>query len=129
MTGALYNVTQTVFSSTDGTLIYAEAIGNKHLPALVFVHGLALSALVWAQILRDPRLLQFFYLVSATCYLTKSNSISQWRCIQQVAYDMRGHARSGKPATVDGHSSKLYADDCAAVSNGFGLKSPLFVGW
>ncbi|RXW24352.1 hypothetical protein EST38_g1459 [Candolleomyces aberdarensis] len=108
MTGTLYNVTQTVFSSTDGTLVYAEAIGNKHLPALVFVHGLALTALVWAQILRDPRLLQFFYL---------------------VAYDMRGHGRSGKPATIDGHSSKLYADDFAAVSNGFGLNSPLFIGW
>ncbi|KAF5331354.1 hypothetical protein D9611_011878 [Ephemerocybe angulata] len=103
-----FNVTQALFPSSDGTLIYAEAIGNKNLPAIVFIHGLTLTALVWAHILHDARLLEYFYL---------------------VAYDMRGHGRSGKPLTMEGHSSKLYADDFAAVSKGFGLKSPLYNGW
>lgn len=42
---------------------------------------------------------------------------------------MRGHGRSGKPDTADGHLSHLYADDYAAVAAAFGLKKPIFVGW
>lgn len=99
---------QSLFPSSDGTLIFAEAAGNKNLPAIVFVHGLSLSSLVWSGILQDTRLLEYFYL---------------------VAYDMRGHGRSGQPETMEGHASKLYADDFAAVCKGFGLVSPIFNGW
>lgn len=59
-----YDATQAFFASSDGTLIYAEAVGNKHLPGIVFLHGLALTSLVWEKILHDPRLLESFYLAS-----------------------------------------------------------------
>lgn len=42
---------------------------------------------------------------------------------------MRGHGRSGKPNTVEGHTSALYAADFTAVANGFALNKPVFVGW
>ncbi|KAJ8693053.1 hypothetical protein PTI98_010301 [Pleurotus ostreatus] len=47
----------------------------------------------------------------------------------KVRYDMRGHGRSDKPATVDAHSSIRYSQDFAAVMDGFGLSKPIFVGW
>jgi len=42
---------------------------------------------------------------------------------------VRGHGRSGKPGTAEGHVSSLYADDFAAVIRAFGLTKPVFVGW
>lgn len=47
----------------------------------------------------------------------------------QVRYDMRGHGRSGKPDTIEGYSSQLYADDYAAVAHAFKLKNSVLVGW
>ncbi|KAJ7672085.1 hypothetical protein B0H17DRAFT_1084367 [Mycena rosella] len=46
-----------------------------------------------------------------------------------VRYDVRGHGRSGKPATPEGYDSALYAADFAAVCEAFGLNMPVFVGW
>lgn len=42
---------------------------------------------------------------------------------------MRGHGRSDMPKRIEGYSSKLYADDFAAVCKHFGLKAPVYVGW
>jgi pimeloyl-ACP methyl ester carboxylesterase len=42
---------------------------------------------------------------------------------------MRGHGRSVKPDTPDGHTAALYAADFAAVSAAYGLVKPFFVGW
>ncbi|EAU86212.1 hypothetical protein CC1G_03423 [Coprinopsis cinerea okayama7 len=95
-------------SSSDGLQIYATAVGHNHLPSLVFVHGLACSALIWASLFQNKDLLKHFFL---------------------VAYDMRGHGRSGKPSTAEGHLSSLYADDFAAVVKEFKLNTPIFVGW
>jgi len=47
----------------------------------------------------------------------------------QVRYDVRGHGRSGKPPSIEGHASSLYADDFEAVIRGFKLKKPVVVGW
>ena len=42
---------------------------------------------------------------------------------------MRGHGRSGKPDSIEGYSSKVYADDFAAVVGAHGLSRPFVVGW
>ncbi|KAF6759659.1 Alpha/Beta hydrolase protein [Ephemerocybe angulata] len=105
---ATISLTERYVSSSDGTQIFAQAVGQPHLPTLVFVHGFALSALVWAHILRDTNLLRYFHL---------------------VAYDLRGHGRSGKPAKEADYSSKLGADDFIAVTEAFNATKPLFVGW
>jgi pimeloyl-ACP methyl ester carboxylesterase len=47
----------------------------------------------------------------------------------QVAYDLRGHGRSGKPTTSAGYLSNLFAEDFANVVREFGLDSPIYVGW
>jgi len=99
--------TRTVTSS-DGTLIYAEASGAVGKPSIVFVHGLQLSCAVFDDLCADPRLSSQFYL---------------------VRMDMRGHGRSGKPETAEGHASHLYAADFKAVIDAFSLTKPLFVGW
>lgn len=65
---AAFNATVAIaerfITSLDGTTVFAQAAGNSSLPTLVFVHGLAMSALVWAKILQDMNLLRFFHLVS-----------------------------------------------------------------
>ena len=60
---ATVSAVEKLVTSSDGVEIFAQAVGNSHLPALVFIHGLALSALVWAKILQDANLLKNFYLV------------------------------------------------------------------
>ncbi|KAF8905798.1 Alpha/Beta hydrolase protein [Gymnopilus junonius] len=85
-----------LLKSTDGIDIFARAVGDHTKPSLVFVHGLALSGYVFDGLFKEDYLLDRFYLVS---------------------YDMRGHGRSGKPDTVEGYASTLYADDFAAVVN------------
>ena len=42
---------------------------------------------------------------------------------------MRGHGRSGKPASMEGHASALYAADFEAVVNTFQLRKPVVLGW
>ncbi|KAJ3519761.1 hypothetical protein NMY22_g13051 [Coprinellus aureogranulatus] len=101
-------IAERIITSADGTSVFAQAVGDSRLPALVFVHGLAMSALVWAKILQDTNLLRFFHL---------------------IAYDLRGHGRSGKPDTVEGYSSGLYAQDFNAVVQAFNVTSPILVGW
>jgi hypothetical protein len=50
-------------SSSDGTNIYANAIGSPLNPSLVFIHGFMLSDIVFDGVLQDPRMLSQFYLV------------------------------------------------------------------
>ncbi|KAF6759660.1 Alpha/Beta hydrolase protein [Ephemerocybe angulata] len=100
--------TERFVTSTDGTQIFAKAVGDPRLPSIVFVHGFALSALVWTSILHEKKLLKYF---------------------QMIAYDLRGFARSDKPRTASDYSSQLVADDFIAVANAFNATKPLFVGW
>lgn len=51
-------------TSEDGISIFVQAAGDSRRPTLVFVHGFALSALVWDDIMQDESLLQKFHLVS-----------------------------------------------------------------
>ncbi|KZV68761.1 alpha/beta-hydrolase [Peniophora sp. CONT] len=95
-------------TSKDGTVIYADAIGDPSKPHVVFVHGLSLSGAVFNDMFADARYNSEFYL---------------------VRYDMRGHGRSGKPEAEESYSSERYAEDYLAVAHAFDLKRPVFVGW
>ncbi|KAF8990565.1 alpha/beta-hydrolase [Cyathus striatus] len=94
--------------SSDGTQIFASAVGNPRNPPIVFVHGYTLSAAVFDDLFKEQQLNSRYYLLS---------------------YDLRGHGRSGKPNTTEAYASNLFADDFAAVIKYFKVKSPLYVGW
>lgn len=70
-------IAERYITSSDGTAVFAQAVGDNRLPTLVFIHGLAMSALVWANILRDTRLLEFFQLVSAAATLYTDDMIKR----------------------------------------------------
>ncbi|THH06384.1 hypothetical protein EW145_g4122 [Phellinidium pouzarii] len=94
-------------TSSDGSKIYADAVGNPEKPSIVFIHGLALSGAVFDNIFNNAKYSNDVYL---------------------VRYDMRGHGRSIKPESAEGYTSKLYADDFAAVVKAFNAKKPILVG-
>jgi pimeloyl-ACP methyl ester carboxylesterase len=60
---ATASVVEKFVTSSDGVEIFAQAVGDSRLPTLIFIHGLALSALVWVKILQDANLLKSFQLV------------------------------------------------------------------
>ena len=95
-------------SSADGTAVYAEAVGNPLNPHIVFLHGLALTNVVFDRIFHDADYAEKYYL---------------------VRYDMRGHGRSGHPQDAEAYESERLAQDFAAVVDGYNLKTPVFVGW
>ncbi|KAJ8693061.1 hypothetical protein PTI98_010309 [Pleurotus ostreatus] len=99
--------TSKIVTSADGTKIYADATGDPKKQSIVFVHGFALSGVVFDRFFANKRLANYYL----------------------VRYDMRGHGRSDKPATADAHTSIRYSQDFTAVMDGFGLKKPIFVGW
>ena len=49
--------------SSDGTRIYADAVGEPTKPCIVFIHGLSLSAAVFDDIFNDQTYTNEFYLV------------------------------------------------------------------
>ncbi|THH06994.1 hypothetical protein EW146_g9449 [Bondarzewia mesenterica] len=97
-----------LLTSKDGTHVYADVAGNPSKPAIVFLHGLSLSSIVFDSLFSNPKLLDRYYL---------------------VRYDMRGHGRSGKPTNPKGYLSARFAEDYATVAAAFNLKKALFVGW
>ena len=113
-------------TSPDGTVIYADAIGNPSKPHIVFVHGLSLSGAVFDNVFTDTRYHSEFYMVSTVPRYIFLQAVILFL---QVRYDMRGHGRSGKPEADEGYLSQRYAEDYQAVSQAFHLKRPVFVGW
>ncbi|KAJ7590463.1 Alpha/Beta hydrolase protein [Mycena floridula] len=97
-------------TSSDGTKIYADAAGDPQKPAIIFIHGCSLGALVFDAIFTDPRWLEAMYL---------------------VRYDVRGHARSIilNPESEDWRESERFAQDFDAVLKGFSLVRPFVAGW
>ncbi|KAF9489234.1 alpha/beta-hydrolase [Pleurotus eryngii] len=100
--------TAKIIASRDGTSIYADATGNPAKQSIVFVHGLALSGIVFDNFFANDRLRENYYL---------------------VRYDARGHGRSGKPSDAEAYASVHYAEDFLAVAHAFRLNKPVFVGW
>jgi len=97
-----------VLTSSDGHTIFAEASGDHSKPHVVIIHGLAMSGAVFDDFCKRSDLLKGLYI---------------------VRYDLRGHGRSGMPATPAGHESHLYANDFKTVMEAFGLHKPVLVGW
>ncbi|KAI0663789.1 alpha/beta-hydrolase [Cubamyces menziesii] len=97
-----------MLTSPDGTRIWAASNGNTSKPAIVFVHGLSCTALGWDRQFADAGLQRAFHL---------------------VRYEMRGHARSGKPLDEDGYTSRKIADDFKTVCEAFGVVKPFLCGW
>lgn len=89
--------------SADGVSLHAREWPGGDRSALL-VHGLASTSRIWdlvAPMLADAGL-------------------------HTVAYDQRGHGRSGKPRS--GYGFDRTAADAAAVARAFGLKRPVVVG-
>lgn len=61
--------------SSDGTLIYAEAVGNPRNPHVVFIHEATLSASVYDEVFQDPRLTEHLYLVSGRVIVLQVNAL------------------------------------------------------
>ncbi|KAK0502262.1 Alpha/Beta hydrolase protein [Armillaria luteobubalina] len=117
--------TSLMLLSADGTKIYADAAGDFTKPAIVFIHGVSLSSVVWNDIFRDPKWTNLFYMVGISCC---------FRCILlsifwQVRYDTRGHGRSGMPTSPRAWESQRLAEDFDAVVKGFKLRRPFVLGW
>ncbi|EJF57802.1 alpha/beta-hydrolase [Dichomitus squalens LYAD-421 SS1] len=84
--------------SSDGTHIYAEAVGNPRNPHIVFLHEATLCGKVFDELFQDSRLTEHLYM---------------------VRYDLRCHGRSGTVRGATGQTSILYADDFVAVMSSF----------
>lgn len=97
-----------ILVSPDGTEVYADAIGDRSKPALVFIHGFSLSTVVFDDIFNDA-------VWASEAYL--------------VRYDVRGHGRSGKPDNEDAWESQRFAEDFVTVVDAFQLDKPFVVGW
>ncbi|OCH85853.1 alpha beta-hydrolase [Obba rivulosa] len=97
-----------VLQSTDGTEIYADAVGDPSKPSIVFIHGFSVSSMVFDIVFSDPKFFEHYYL---------------------VRYDTRGHGRSGKPEEEDTWQSQRVCQDFDAVVAGFGLKAPFVAAW
>lgn len=68
-------------SSSDGVQVYATAAGRSDNPPIVFIHGIALSALVFAQLFQSKSLLDNFFLVSSSMWrplLHSTNSVAHF---------------------------------------------------
>lgn len=90
----------------DGTPLAVWETGRRGGPALVLVHGLGYAAPVWSKQF-DSSLADDFHL---------------------VAFDLRGHGRSGKPE-VGYDRSEVWAQDLRAVLDAHGGERPVVVAW
>ena len=95
-------------TSSDGLSIAVVESGETTGRPILFVHGFSQSAAAWRrQMLSD---------------LGDSYRL--------IAFDLRGHGYSSKPADPKHYiASKLWADDIAAVIAAKGLKDVVLVGW
>lgn len=57
-----------IITSSDGVKIYADATGDPTKPGLIFIHGLALSGVVYNDIFASDKYKSSFYLVGVSLY-------------------------------------------------------------
>lgn len=92
----------------DGVTLAITETGNPDGPPVVLIHGLDGSRLTWDAQARSPRLAKY----------------------RLIAYDLRGHGRSGHPAGTEPYSDgRRWADDLAAVIEAAHADRPVLVGW
>jgi pimeloyl-ACP methyl ester carboxylesterase len=88
-------------------LVVVEA-GNRAGPPIVFIHGYSQSYVSWERQLADPALLKDFHL---------------------IAFDLRGHGGSAKPAAPADYGSAAWGGDVAAIIKAKTAKKPVLVPW
>jgi len=99
---------KTTVTTPDGVEIVLEESGNPAGPEIIFLHGFSISRLCWARQLQGPLARDF----------------------RLVAYDLRGHGESGKPAAATAYrDGKRWADELAAVIDAAKMKKPVLVAW
>jgi non-heme chloroperoxidase len=100
-------------TAPDGVVLALQESGDPAGPPIVFIHGLLGSRLNWEQQVNSPALQRY----------------------RLIAYDLRGHGLSGKPAGAEPYrDGRRWADDLAAVivataTPGQGAARPVLVGW
>lgn len=95
-------------AAPDGVALAVQEYGDPEGPAIIFIHGLLGSRLSWEK-------------------QVNSATLQRYRLI---AYDLRGHGLSGKPAGLDAYrQGRRWADDLAAVIAATGASKPVLVGW
>lgn len=100
-------VTRFVEGAGGVRLAVAEG-GNPEGPPILFIHGFSQAALCW----------------------TRQFTGALARDFRLVAFDLRGHGLSDKPADPAAYQSPdLWADDVAAVIAACGLDRPVLAGW
>jgi pimeloyl-ACP methyl ester carboxylesterase len=93
----------------DGLVISAAEWGNPAGAEIVFIHGFAQCSLSWTRQLAD---------------------VDLGREFRMIAYDLRGHGASDKPADKDKYApDRAWADELAAVIAAANLRRPVLVGW
>jgi non-heme chloroperoxidase len=97
---------QHVIEGGGGARLHAVETGDPGGRPIVFIHGLSQCLLCWNRQLHSD--------------LAKRHRL--------VAFDLRGHGRSDKPADAYG-DSRLWADDIAAVIRQLRLDHPVLCGW
>ncbi len=91
----------------DGLTLAGQGWGNPAHPEILLIHGLGQSRLSWE--LQVAALADRF---------------------RVVAYDLRGHGDSDKPADAAAYGDgALWGDDIQAVRAAAGLRRPVLVGW
>ena len=95
--------------SLDGCRIAYWAVGDRQLPAIVFLHGFGFDHQVWKSQLEDPYLQKNFYLISL---------------------DIRGHGLSSKPDTREAYiDGRLWAEDLVCVLTATDAQQVTVVAW
>ena len=96
-------------TSADGVRLAVHEAGHPAGPEILFIHGFNQSHLSWAKQFSDTKLLAEF---------------------RMVAFDLRGHGHSDKPAGPEAYADDTrWAGDVAAVIAARGLRRPVLVGW
>jgi non-heme chloroperoxidase len=106
--GAMRRLESFTATSADGTVLRGQVQGDPNAREILFIHGLRQSRLSWEKQFADPVLGGF----------------------RLVAFDLRGHGDSGKPASLDAYAdADRWAEDVAAVIAAAKLRRPVLVGW
>ncbi|MGH7715560.1 MAG: alpha/beta fold hydrolase [Vulcanimicrobiaceae bacterium] len=91
-----------------GVDLHVQETGNPAGKPILFIHGYCQSGFAWRQ--------QF------------SGDLA--RDFRLIAFDLRGHGESGKPAEASAYTeSQPWADDVAAVIDGLNLHGVVLTGW
>ena len=95
--------------SGDGLMLAGYESGNPQGPEILFIHGFSQCSLAWEKQFSSEALAREFRL---------------------IAFDIRGHGASEKPADLTRYADDAqFAGDVRCVMEAFKLKRPVLVGW